>query len=147
MSTFSSSMITEAPWSRADTAAASPAVPAPMVTKSAETSQKFWASAPRAPTPASVAAPTPAVAPRLMKARRLTPASLRVDLPIGILPRSRPATLPGRGSRCKAPIVGPSFAARLEEGRRARAGGDGSARRSLVEPRIRTETGAALAMT
>ena len=59
MSVFASTMITDAPWSSAETAPASPAVPAPIVTKSASRSHTFWASRSPPSDPPKTAAPTP----------------------------------------------------------------------------------------
>src|SRR5438552_9782899 len=63
--------MTEAPWSRAVMAAASPETPAPMMTTSADRSHLTCAFAACAPTPANATAPTPA-APFDRKALLLT---------------------------------------------------------------------------
>ncbi len=76
MSKFSSTLMTEAPLSRAEMAAARPETPAPMITTSADRSHLIgvfatWAPASWAPAPAKAAAPTPAALFE-RKARRLT---------------------------------------------------------------------------
>ena len=76
MSKFSSTMITDAPFSSAAIAAARPETPAPMATKSADWSQRrVWASTETtgaAPPTVRTVAPRPAVAPLRSISLRLT---------------------------------------------------------------------------